>query len=252
MSMGVLESNFIAHPTNLFFDSEDEKRPFSISFMAALALHAVLLFLGGMVFVSSPEYGIDFGRGGMEVYLVAAPLEMTKDETQSQKLTQNKIQEIQQNPGAEMAIPVPEKMKDTKNFEASQKESSILTAKASEHHGDGSSPVAGIDPTTFYSPGGAWMQDHAGHLKNPAPYYPQTAIELGQEGLVVVSVLVSREGRAKQIEIKEGSGFPLLDKSALTTIKKWKFNPGRAGFLTHEAWITIPVRFRLEDAQRSS
>ena len=249
MSTSVLDSHFIAHPSD-FLPHEDEKRPFRISFVSAVILHMMFLFFGGMVLVKSPEYGIDLGAGGMEVYLVAAPVETSKGQPQSKQPLQDRHQEIEKNPEAEMAIPIlDKKANDPKNIIAQKK--SALAAKNSKNRGDGSSSVPGADPTTFYSPGGAWIESKVGHLRNPAPYYPQTAIELGQEGLVVLSVLVSREGHPDKVEIKESSGFPLLDKSALSTIKKWKFSPGRTGFHARDVWVTIPIRFKLEDAMNS-
>jgi protein TonB len=130
-----------------------------------------------------------------------------------------------------------------------QKDPAVLKVKDSKSRGDGTAPVAGSDATTFYSRGGAQAEDKPGYLKNLAPYYPQRAIELGQEGLVVLSVWVSQKGLPSKVEIKQSSGYPLLDKSVLTTVKKWKFSPGQIGFLAHEAQMTLPVRFRLEDAK---
>lgn len=254
MSAHVLDPHSFAAPVrDLLAVPEKERRPFSISFISALAFHAILLFFGGMIFVRPPEYGIDLGRGGMEIYLVAAPVNGIPDPFPSrQTLPQEKSSALEDNRNAEMALPFSQKTNRAKKIKALEKGASVPAEKNSHSHGDGSSPVAGQDPTTFYSPGGAWMEAKAGHLRNPAPPYPQTAIERGQEGLVVISALVNPEGRPGRVEIKQSSGFPLLDQSALAAIKKWKFNPGRAGLLAHEAWVTIPVRFRLEDAEYSS
>ncbi len=233
MNMQVLDQEyFIAHPGQLFQIGEEEKRPFSVSFLTALALHILLLFFGGLVLVDPPEYGIDLGRGGMEIYLVAAPAEIMKEEARPKLSVKDEPQEMRENPNAEMALPVFQKTGKTEEIKAPEKKLQ-------------STPSAGTDPTTFYSSGGAWTANQPGHLKNPAPYYPQSAIEQQQEGLVVLSVFVLRDGRPAQVEIKQSSGFPLLDKSALTTIKKWKFSPAQTGFLARDARVTIPIRFQL-------
>ncbi len=225
MNTQILDQGYlIAHPSQLFQIGEEEKRPFSVSFLTALGLHVLLLFFGSLVLVDPPQYGIDLGRGGIEIYLVAAPAEIIKEEAQSKLSVKDELQEMRENPNAEMAL------------EAKPPEKKLQSATLAE-----------TDPTTFYSPGGAWIASQPGHLKNPAPYYPQSAVEQQQEGLVLLSVFVLRNGRPSRVEIKQSSGFPLLDKSALTTIKKWKFSPAQMGFLARDAWVTIPIRFQLID-----
>lgn len=224
------------------------KRPLPLSFVAAIVFHAALLLISGIVFVQAPEYGIDLGRGGMEVYLVAAPLHKKTSQAQK-KSTEIQQEVIEEDPKSEMAMPIGAAPPQLENQKVSQKSETKLTVKNAAAQGDGSSQVLGLDATTLYSEGGAWTEEKSGHFKNPAPYYPEAAIEMEQEGLVVVSVLVNKEGRAGRVELKESSGFPLLDKSALQTLAKWKFNPGRLGFLAHESWVTIPIRFRLEDVK---
>jgi len=250
MNVNALESRcFAGRPHDFLPASESEKRPFSASFIAALLLHAILLLFSGMVFVRGPEYGIDLGSGGLEVYLVAAPVDISNNPELLGRSIRERDAELEANLAAKMLLPASEKNKEAEKREASQNKSSVLAAKDSEHRGDGSAPVAGQDPATFYSSGGAWIESQASHFKNPPPEYPRTAIELEQEGLVLVSARISREGRPSRVELKQSSGFPLLDQSALKALKKWKFSPARTGFLTHEAWIEIPIRFKLEDVQ---
>lgn len=42
-----------------------------IGFVSSLFIHALLLFVGGALFVTGVEYGVEYGRGGVEVNLVA-------------------------------------------------------------------------------------------------------------------------------------------------------------------------------------
>mgnify|MGYP001583992476 CR=1 FL=1 len=242
MSLAVLDRPLI----DFLHFGEPEKRPFSVSLISAVVFHALLFLLGGFAFVRPPQYGIDLGRGGMEVYLVAAPVQVIKGETRFEP-TVNEIQEIKTDRG-EMVFPVPAQSVD-KAQKAGDRKQSALISKNWEKQGDGSSPVPGEDLITFYSSGGAWVENQPGHLKNPAPYYPQRAIELGQEGLVLLSVWVSAKGLPERFELQKSSGFSLLDKSALAAVKKWKFSPGQTGFLVHDASVTIPIRFRLENAE---
>jgi len=50
--------------------------------------------------------------------------------------------------------------------------------------------------------------------------YPQIARRMGQMGRVIVSFTVTPNGDIEEIKIKQSSGFGVLDKNAVETIKK--------------------------------
>lgn len=83
------------------------------------------------------------------------------------------------------------------------------------------------------------------YRENPAPLYPRTAKRRGYEGTVLLEVLVNREGKVKELRIFHSSGYPVLDKAALSSVKKWVFEPGKRGNERIEMWVKIPVRFQL-------
>lgn len=86
------------------------------------------------------------------------------------------------------------------------------------------------------------------YLSNPAPRYPQAARRAGEQGTVMLRVLVMREGRPSRVEIAKSSGSRLLDDAARDAVWGWRFAPARQGSDPVEAWLQVPVRFRLEDA----
>lgn len=58
--------------------------------------------------------------------------------------------------------------------------------------------------------------------------YPDEAHDLGQEGLVVASVIVSAEGRVTACTVKESSGSPSLDKATCDiALKRVKYTPAK-------------------------
>lgn len=87
---------------------------------------------------------------------------------------------------------------------------------------------------------------NADYLQNPAPPYPALARRLGEEGRVVLRVLVSPAGHPEQVEVKSSSGSPRLDESALTTVRTWKFVPARQGDHPVAAWVLVPISFSLK------
>jgi periplasmic protein TonB len=75
--------------------------------------------------------------------------------------------------------------------------------------------------------------------------YPPRAIELGQQGEVLVRVRLDPDGSAAEIRLWRSSGFNLLDRSALAAVHGWHFLPAMRGGRPVAAWVEIPVRFHL-------
>jgi TonB family protein len=86
-----------------------------------------------------------------------------------------------------------------------------------------------------------------GYAENPKPVYPQEARNKGYQGDVLLKVEVLSNGRVGEIEVEKSSGYEMLDQSALTTVKKWRFIPARKGGTAIPCWVTIPFKFQLRD-----
>jgi protein TonB len=82
---------------------------------------------------------------------------------------------------------------------------------------------------------------------NPKPPYPLAARRLGVEGVVMLEVLVRPDGSPAEVHIRTSSGSPLLDDSAVETVRsRWRFIPARRGNAAVESRVTFPIRFRLD------
>lgn len=71
--------------------------------------------------------------------------------------------------------------------------------------------------------------------------YPYMARKMGWEGRVTISFVVSENGSASDIKIIESSGFDLLDKNAVDTVRKVSPFPRPPV----RAEVVIPVVYRL-------
>ena len=80
---------------------------------------------------------------------------------------------------------------------------------------------------------------------NPVPEYPRMAKRRGFEGTAVIEVLVNKEGSVDDLRLYKSSGYDILDKAALESIKDWFFVPGRRGEQAVKMWVRVPVRFEL-------
>lgn len=89
---------------------------------------------------------------------------------------------------------------------------------------------------------------NAAYLRNPAPRYPLVARRNGEQGTVTLRVLVSRDGLPASVDIERTSGSPPLDNAAREAVRSWRFAPARRGAQAVEAWVLVPIVFRLEDA----
>lgn len=80
---------------------------------------------------------------------------------------------------------------------------------------------------------------------NPPPKYPQAARRRHYQGTVLLDVRVTPQGRAAEVKVIQSSGYPILDESALSTVRQWRFTPARRGMQPIEMWVEVPVRFAL-------
>ena len=78
------------------------------------------------------------------------------------------------------------------------------------------------------------------------PSYPAASRKLGEQGEVLLKVLVLINGRVGQAEVKKSSGYAQLDEAALkTVVERWRFKPARKGRETIICWVDIPINFSL-------
>ena len=84
------------------------------------------------------------------------------------------------------------------------------------------------------------------YKENPLPHYPKVARRRGYEGRTLLMVEVLENGTAGEIEIKESSGFKVLDTAALRSVRGWTFVPGTINGKRTEQWIRVPIRFVLK------
>lgn len=87
---------------------------------------------------------------------------------------------------------------------------------------------------------------NADYLQNPVPPYPAISKRLGEQGKVVLRVLIAADGTAKEAEFVQRSGYERLDEAARTTVLKWRYVPGKRGGVPEAMWFNVPINFVLE------
>jgi protein TonB len=76
--------------------------------------------------------------------------------------------------------------------------------------------------------------------------YPSVSRRQGEQGRVLLRVLVNTSGSADEVQVRTSSGFPRLDDAARETVRRWRFVSAKRGTEPVAAWVLIPISFRLE------
>ena len=80
---------------------------------------------------------------------------------------------------------------------------------------------------------------------NPAPIYPTRALLAGEEGRVMLRVVIRIDGLVDSAEVATSSGSSELDASALAAVRRWRFTAARraGAAVVHE--VLVPVLFSI-------
>ncbi len=121
--------------------------------------------------------------------------------------------------------------------------------KTAETDLTGSAPAA-LAPTTTSAPSTvnavSLPSQSADYLNNPSPSYPALSRRLGEQGKVVIRVLIDKDGRPQQGNIDQSSGYSRLDQAALRAVMGWRYVPGRRYGIAQDMWFNVPVHFALQ------
>lgn len=89
-----------------------------------------------------------------------------------------------------------------------------------------------------------------GHIKNRLVKhftYPRLAQSRGWQGQVLLVFNLSSDGGIQHIQIKQGSGYDILDNSAITALRKiGRINQSELSLPDHKLELEIPIIYRLE------
>lgn len=80
----------------------------------------------------------------------------------------------------------------------------------------------------------------------PAPRYPREAQRRRAQGTVLLRVHVGTDGRPRDIDLVEGSGFRELDRAAADAVRRWRFAPAMRGGQPVEGTVQVPITFDLK------
>lgn len=82
-------------------------------------------------------------------------------------------------------------------------------------------------------------------LHTPPPQYTERARKARVQGTVILMAILDRKGAVDCIQVLRGIE-PSLDRSALDTVKTWRFEPGRLDGEPVEVYYNLTVNFTLK------
>ena len=172
----------------------------------------------------------------------AAPKNTPKPEpiTPERKPTPQPTPKVEPKP-TQSAKPEPQPSSNSANAAATSNTSS------SNSTGKGSTPSEGKGESAHQGPALELPSSRASYLNNPRPPYPPQSRRAGDTGTVTLRVLVGADGSAKRVTLRRSSGFDDLDQSALDTVRRWRFVPGKRHGVPTDMEYDVPINFTLSN-----
>jgi periplasmic protein TonB len=93
------------------------------------------------------------------------------------------------------------------------------------------------------APAGPRVVTDVAYIEPPQPRYPPESKRSGEEGLVVLRVLINEIGRAARIDVERSSGHARLDDAARQAVQRALFQPYVENGVPRMALATIPIEF---------
>jgi protein TonB len=117
------------------------------------------------------------------------------------------------------------------------------------HEGSGTPPVTtAIDDGPINKIGEVPFADELPTaVRAVKPEYPDLARQAGVEGLVLVDVLVGKDGRVMEARLDPRINVLLLNESALLAARKWVFTPAMMNQHPVSVWMKLPFRYTLHE-----
>ncbi len=97
------------------------------------------------------------------------------------------------------------------------------------------------------SGGGHFASATPRYRVNPRPDYPIPSRRRGEEGVVLLNVVIQTNGSPESVSLNRSSGYPLLDRAAIDAVRRWSFEPARAASVPVASRVVVPVRFSLSE-----
>jgi periplasmic protein TonB len=176
---------------------------------------------------------------------ISANLELSKPEPMQEK----KPEPAREAVATRKSKPAPAPVAVTQDAIAEQAPTPLLVAPATPANvpfpQNAPAAVASTPTTTPTTQASPKTVSEVEYIEPPQPNYPNVSQRLGEEGKVVLRVLVNVEGKPEEAHVRISSGFARLDEAARNAALRARFRPYRDGNAVVPVWTIIPISFSL-------
>ena len=113
-------------------------------------------------------------------------------------------------------------------------------------------PNAAVAPATSQGTAGTPIQTDIGKLivvyqPDADPYYPSFSKRAGEQGEVVVRLIIDESGIVEEVALLRSSGFPRLDRAASEIGKRYRFKPYSVNGNPARISTNLLIKFNLKN-----
>jgi periplasmic protein TonB len=87
--------------------------------------------------------------------------------------------------------------------------------------------------------------ENVNYLRAPVLEYPSASRRFGEQGRVVLRVLIGPDGHAEKIELHEASAFQRLNEAAMEAARRALYKPYTEDGVAQSAWALVALSFQL-------
>ena len=236
------------------------QRRFGFSFVTAIALHLAVFaaFINFSFNAEPPELMMPASQVIKASLVMSAPKPIVKSEPVKTPAAVQKAKPAQvqkQKPVAKKlasVIPEPEPKLQEKPLPVPRSEP-VQTALETQQPLETETvdePIEAVPPRQDSIVEESYVppSSNVAYYHNPKPRYPMAAKRRGMEGVVELRVMVDSRGNPAAIEIKQSSGFQVLDREAIKAVWQWRFRAAKRAGLAVAGEVIVPVRYQLDSA----
>ncbi|WP_231968462.1 energy transducer TonB [Polynucleobacter necessarius] len=113
-------------------------------------------------------------------------------------------------------------------------------------------PNAAVAPTTTGGASGTPIQTDIGKLivvcqPDADAYYPSFSKRSGEQGTIVVRLIIAENGDVEDVAIPQSSSFPRLDRAATDIGRRYRFKPFLVNGSPQRISTNLLIKFNLKN-----
>ena len=223
-----------------FWQKVDERLPFTKSERIIIA---IVLFLHALP-------ALDF------LHWSSKPTRIDDERVMANLVSPDTASSKTQEPPAPMPKPKEESKKKTAEDKSSQKTAPTQTQNTPTQKSDSNTqtqlPNAAVAPSSAGGASGTPIQTDIGKLvvvfqPDADAYYPSFSKRSGEQGTVVVRLIISESGEVEDVAILQSSSFPRLDRAATDIGRRYRFKPFLVNGSPQRISTNLLIKFNLKN-----